>query len=114
MSDLGTELWMEICDSLVEDRDRCMADAENTERKSTDVDVGARVDSKLMEPYRMIDGAGLSHYAREITSLAALKEKGNGKSDIRVTCGPVYRFFEQKTVDRFKDRVYAIIEAAQL
>ena len=112
MSDLGTELWTEICDSLVEDRDHCMVDTENTERKSTDN--GTQVDLKFMEPYLMINGTSLSHYAREIVSLAARKEKGNGKSDIRVTYGPVYHFFEQKTVDRFKDRVYAIIEASQL
>lgn len=112
MSDLGSKLWMEICDAIVEDNDHCMVDTENTERKTTEH--GTQVDLKFMEPHKSINGTGLSHYAREVVSLAARKERGNGKSEIRVTYGPVYHFFEEKTLDRFRDRVYEIIEAAQI
>ncbi len=109
----GSELWMEICDSIVDDKDHCMVDTEKT-KKTPSKNGGFTVDLAFMDPYKCIDSKSRSHFAKEIISLAVMADRGNGHDQIRVTYGPVYHFFNEDTVNRFKDRVLDIIEAAKI
>ncbi len=114
MNKHGTDIWCQIIDSIVPDTDGSIVD----KKKSTKVE---REDGswgwkfETLKPYKKIDRKGLHHFAGEVVSLAAKADRNENSEDgITVTCGPVYHFFKEETINRFMDRVHDIIEAAKL
>ena len=114
MNKQGTDIWCEICDSIVEDTDDAIVNKKKSVKvEHEDGSWGWKLD--MLKPYKKIDRNGLHHFAGEVVSLAAKADRNENTEDgITVTCGPVYHFFKEETVKRFMDRVHDIIEAAQI
>jgi len=114
MNKHGTDIWCQICDSIVEDTDGAIVDKKNSvQYQNEDGTWGWKIET--LKPYKKIDRKGLHHFAGEVVSLAAMSERKDGHEEcISVTFGPVYHFFGEETIKRFMDRVHDIIEAAKI
>lgn len=114
MNKQGTDIWCEICDSIVADTDGAIVDKKKSVRiVNEDGSGGWKLE--MLKPYKKIDRKSLNHFAGEVVSLAAKADRNENTEDgITVTCGPVYHFFKEETVKRFMDRVHDIIEAAKI
>ena len=114
MNKRGSDVWCEICDSTVPDADDGIIDMKRY-KKVVEEDGSWGMKFDMLKPYKKIDPKGMSHFAKEVVSLAAMSERKDGHEEcISVTFGPVYHFFNEDVIKRFMDRVHDIIEAAKI
>lgn len=107
-------ILQEIKDAIADDTDTGIVDKKMSKQfKEEDGSWGWKLEH--LEPYKKINRNSLNHFAGEVVSLAAMVDREEGCPDkIHVTCGPVYHFFKQETLDAFLQRATNIIIAAEI
>lgn len=111
----GSKIWRTAHEAMVDDTDNNMVDVLNTKHN------GSTTELAFMKPFKKLDLNAFDAYGQKVIAVAAMGNMGNTEDQIRLTGDspagapiPAYHFFNQRTINRFYERLRRIIQAAEI